>query len=136
MADIQEFLDKAMAIDGAVGVALVDLASGMCLGTKGGGTLDMELAGASSTQIVQAKKNLIEQLSLDTIPREALLTMADQYHLIHLFRENDNVFSYLILDADACSLPLARTQLRSIDQDVSLNSVDPPNGDIAINHEG
>lgn len=136
MADIQEFLDKAIAIDGTIGVALVDLASGMCLGTKGGGNLDMELAGASSTQIVQAKKNLIEQLSLDTTPQEALLTMADQYHLIRLFRENDNVFSYLILDAEACSLPLARTQLRSIDQDVSLNSVAPPNGDIAISHEG
>jgi predicted regulator of Ras-like GTPase activity (Roadblock/LC7/MglB family) len=134
MADIQEFLDKAMAIDGAIGVALVDLDSGMCLGTKGGGALDMELAGASSTQIVQAKKNLIDQLSLDTTPQEALLTMADQYHLVRLFRENDDVFSYLILDAEACSLPLARTQLRSIDQDLSLDSVDPPNGEIALRH--
>lgn len=136
MSDVQDFLDKAMAIDGAIGTALVDLESGMCLGTRGGGNLDMELAGASSTQVVQAKKNLIEQLSLDTTPQEALLTMADQYHLIHLFRENDNVFSYLILDAEACSLALARTQLRSIDQDLSLDSVDPPNGEIAIDHGG
>jgi len=132
MADIQAFLDKAMAIDGAIGVALVDLESGMCLGTQAGGTLDMELAGASSTQIVQAKKNVIEQLDLDTAPREVLLTMADQYHLIHLFHENDDIFSYLILDAEACSLALARTQLRSIDQDLSLDSVDPPNEEIAL----
>lgn len=125
MTDIQEFLDKAASIDGAVGVALVDLESGMCLGTKGGGNLDMELAGASCIQIVRAKMDVIDQLDLDATPEEALLTMGDQYHLIRLFRENETVFSYLILDSTECSLPLARTQLRSIDKDLSLDSVEP-----------
>lgn len=125
MADIQEFLTKAMAIDGAVGVALVELDSGMCLGTKGGGALDMELAGASATKIVQAKNGIMEQLELDGSPEEALLTMGDQYHLIRLLRENEDVFSYLILDEKQSSLAIARTQLRSLDRDLSLDGVTP-----------
>lgn len=126
MADVQEFLDKAMSIDGAIGVALVDLESGMCLGTKGGGPLDMELAGACSTQIVRANKDIIERLGLQDEPREALLTMEDQYHLVRLFRENNDVFSYLILEEEQCNLGLARTQLKAIDRELSLDSVQPP----------
>jgi hypothetical protein len=125
MADIQEFLDKAMAIDGAIGVALVELDSGMCLGTKGGGALDMELAGASATKIVQAKKGIMEQLELEGSPEEALLTMGEHYHLIRLFRENEEVFSYLILDEQRSRLAIARTQLRSLDRELSLESVQP-----------
>ena len=125
MADIQEFLDKAMAIDGAIGVALVELDSGMCLGTKGGGALDMELAGASATKIVQAKKGIMDQLELEGSPEEALLTMGEHYHLIRLFRENEEVFSYLILDEQRSRLAIARTQLRSLDRELSLESVQP-----------
>jgi len=125
MADVQQFLRKAMMIDGAIGVALVDSESGMCIGTKGGKQMDMELAGACSTQVVQANKNVIEQMNLDETPEEVLLTMDGQYHLIRLFRENDNVFSYLILNKDACRLALARTQLKSLDEDLSLDAVEP-----------
>lgn len=135
MAEIQEFLDKAISIDGAIGVALVDLESGMCLGTKGGDSLDMELAGACSVRIVQAKKNVVDTLALDESPEEALLTMGSQYHLIRLFRENENVFSYLILDAEVCSLPLARTQLKSIDRELSLEAVEPSDQELFGNAE-
>lgn len=86
----------------------------------------MELAGACSTQIVQANKDIIERLGLRDEPREALLTMEDQYHLIRLFRENNDVFSYLILDEEQCNLGLARTQLKAIDRELSLDSVQPP----------
>lgn len=135
MSDIQEFLDKAMQIDGAIGIALVDLESGMCLGTKGGQHLDMELAGACSARIVQAKKHVSQQLALDESFEEALLTMKSQYHLIRLFQENENIFSYLILDAEACSLPLARTHLKSVDRELSLDAVEPPDPAFAENPE-
>lgn len=92
--------------------------------------MDMELAGACSTQVVQANKSVIEQLDLDESPEEVLLTMGGQYHLIRLFRENDNVFSYLILNKDACSLALARTQLKSLDEDLSLDAVEPDSDNV------
>jgi hypothetical protein len=85
----------------------------------------MELAGASATKIVQAKKGIMEQLELEGSPEEALLTMGEHYHLIRLFRENEEVFSYLILDEQRSRLAIARTQLRSLDRELSLESVQP-----------
>lgn len=126
MANVQEFLDKAMAIDGAIGAALVDHTSGTCLGTQGGGPLDMELAGANAVKIVKAKQDIIRQLDLEESSEETLLTMERQYHLIRLSAEDEAVFSYLILDRDQASLPLARTHLKSLDQDLSIESAQPP----------
>ncbi|PQJ26943.1 hypothetical protein BSZ35_18640 [Salinibacter sp. 10B] len=126
MANIQEFLDKAMSIDGALGTALVNYETGTCLGTKGGGWLDMELAGASAIKIVRAKTDIIQQLELDESPVEALLTMENQYHLIRLLPVDESVFAYLILEQEQGSLPLARTHLKSIGQELSLDAVGPP----------
>ena len=48
-----------MNIDGAIGAAVVDYENGMTLGTIGGRSLDMELAGAGNTEVVRSKKNII-----------------------------------------------------------------------------
>ena len=45
-----------MAIDGALGAAVVDLETGMCLRSAGGGDdLDIELAVAGTTEVARAK---------------------------------------------------------------------------------
>lgn len=110
-----------MHIDGAIGVALVNFESGVCLGTMGGGSLDMELAGAATTDVVRSKINLIDQLALDDQIEDILITLGNQYHLIHSFPRHESVFSYLILNREKATLPLARTHLRSIGRSLSLD---------------
>ena len=68
MTNVQETLQQAMLIDGAIGVALVDYTTGMCLGSIGGGGLDMELAAAGNTEVVRAKK-IRDQLASPTRSR-------------------------------------------------------------------
>ena len=111
-----------MAIDGALGVALVDFASGVCLGSKGGGTLDMELAGAAVTEVIRAEKSIVDNLGLDEAIEELIVTLDGQYHLIQAFDQHPGLFSYLILDRERSSLPLARTHLRAIDRALELDS--------------
>ncbi|WP_022835828.1 hypothetical protein [Salisaeta longa] len=120
MASIQESLEKIAAIDGAVGAALVDYQSGMTLGTIGGGSMDMELAGASNTEVVRSKKKVIDQLSLDEHIEDILITLESQYHLIRMFHENDNVFTYVVLDRDKANLALSRMTLETIDEELEL----------------
>lgn len=122
MADVQESLAEGMAIDGALGVALVDFASGVCVGAKGGGTIDMELAGAAVTEVIRAKKNIVGNLGLDESIEELIVTLDGQYHLIHAFEQHPGLFSYLILDRENSSLPLARTHLRAIDRELDLDA--------------
>jgi hypothetical protein len=120
MADVRKSLEAALAIDGALGVALVDFESGVCLGSKGGGALDMELAGAAVTEVIRSKKNIIDNLGLDEAIEELIVTLDEQYHLIQAFEQHPGLFSYLILDKERSSLPLARTQLRAIDSELTL----------------
>lgn len=118
MAGIQESLDRALKINGALGVALVDFKTGMCLGTAGGEQtgFDLELAAASNTEVVRAKKQTRDKLGLDMLIEDILITLEGQYHLIRMFHENINIFLYLVLDRERANLAMARMELEKIDE--------------------
>lgn len=120
MANIQESLQTIMDIDGAVGAAIVDYQSGMTLGTIGGANLDMELAGAGNTEVVRAKKSVIDKLDLDEHIQDILVSLESQYHLIRIFHENDNIFTYVVLNRDKANLALARMQLEEVDETLEI----------------
>jgi len=120
MANIQDSLNQIMEIDGAEGAAIVDYQSGMTLGTIGGGSLDMELAGAGNTEVVRAKKSVAKQLQLDEKIHDILITLDTQYHLIRMFHENENIFTYVALNKEKANLALARIQLKKIDGTLEL----------------
>lgn len=122
MSNVQESLARELAIDGAVGAALIDYASGGCLGVRGGREIDMELAGAAVTEVIRAKKRILSNLGLDAAIDEIIVTLDGQYHLIQSFDRHDDIFSYLILDREHSSLPLARTHLRAIDRELVLDA--------------
>jgi hypothetical protein len=120
--NIETALKEAMAIDGALGVALVDWGSGMSLGTQGGGKyLDLEVASAGNTEVVRAKMRTMEALRLDDSIEDILITLAKQYHIIRLLRRSDNsqgLFLYLVLDRSKANLALARHNLKRIDNEL------------------
>ena len=118
---IQESLNKAMNIQGATGAALVDFQSGMCLGTAGGGGLNLDLAAAGNTEVVRAKKNVRDKLGLKDKIEDILITLDSQYHLIRMMHNNINVFFYLVLDRQRANLAMARIELAQIDNDLSLS---------------
>lgn len=120
MANIQQSLAKAMDIGGAVGVALVDFKSGMCLGTAGGGNIDLELAAAGNTEVVRAKKSVRDKLGLPDKIEDILITLDSQYHLIRMLHNNINLFMYLVLDRNRANLALARMELAKIDENLDI----------------
>lgn len=120
MANIRESLSSVMDIDGAKGAAMVDYQSGMTLGTAGGRDIDMELAGAANTEILRTKKSVLDKLNIDDEVEEILISLKGDYHLIRVFHENENVFTYVILDREKVNLALARMQLQDIDEELVL----------------
>ena len=117
-------LKEAMGIQGAIGVALVDWETGLCLGTLGGGnTLDLNLAAAGNTDVVRSKMRTIESLHLDDNIVDMLITLDKQYHLIRLMSDAHgahNLFLYLVLDRQKANLALARLNLKRIETDLSI----------------
>jgi hypothetical protein len=123
--NIDTALKEAMAIDGAVGVALVDFESGMSLGTLGGGDwLNLEVAAAGNTEVVRSKMRVMSALALNDAIEDILITLGRQYHLIRLIDNGTSsgptLFMYLVLDRSRANLGLARHYLRLIEGDLTI----------------
>lgn len=124
MANIETSLKEALAIDGAIGAALVDYTSGLTLGVLGGApNLDMQVAAAGNTDVVRAKLRTLEMLGLSDGIEDILITLDTQYHLIRLLqprRAGEALFLYLSLSKSRANLGLARHQLRRIEADLEI----------------
>jgi hypothetical protein len=120
--NIETALKESMAIEGALGAALVDYESGMTLGMTGGGReLDLEVAAAGNTEVVRAKARTLEALGIKESIEDILITLDQQYHVIRLLnRGGSQLFFYLALDRSRANLALARHSLRRIGTEVSL----------------
>ncbi|GAA1966075.1 hypothetical protein [Kitasatospora viridis] len=119
MAGVEHALKEALTIDGALGAALVDLNSGMALGTLGhAADLDLTLAAAGSTDLVRATRRAGELQGRAGEPMEDILTtLTHQYHLIRPLTGpgGEGLFLYLVLDRARSNLALARHRIRSIE---------------------
>lgn len=117
MASIQDSLNALMTTDGAVCGALVDSASGMLMGSVGGG-VDMELAAAGNTEVVRAKIKTMRMLNLNDQIDDILITLGKQYHIIRPVAANDGVFFYLVLDKARANL--ARRKTADVEKELKL----------------
>ncbi|WP_018348835.1 hypothetical protein [Longispora albida] len=122
-ADMDSALKEAMAIEGAIGVAIADYTSGMALGVLGGGKdLDLSVAAAGNTDVVRAKMRAMEMLNLSDAIEDILITLGSQYHLIRpvTTRTGGGLFLYLALQKNRANLAMARHQLRRIEEELDL----------------
>lgn len=115
--NIETALKEAMAIDGAIGAAIVDYESGMSLGLLGGDkSLDVEVAAAGNTDVIRAKARALASLGIEDTIEDVLITLSDQYHVLRpLSSSGSTLFLYLALDRDRANLALARHNLKRID---------------------
>ncbi len=124
MAGIEIALKDAMAIEGALGVALVDARSGMALGTLGATAgLDLGLAAAGSTDLVRAQQRVMEILGLHGETLEDILTtLTTQYHLIRPLAGTggQGLFLCLVLDRARANLAMARHHMRRIEAELEV----------------
>lgn len=120
--NIETALKEAMTINGALGAALVDYESGMCLGTAGGGRdLDLELAAAGNAEVVRHEMRMMATLGMDEAIEDILITLKRQYHLIRVMsRHGACLFLYLALDRERSNLALARHNLRRVEHELAL----------------
>ncbi|MDX2682791.1 MULTISPECIES: hypothetical protein [unclassified Streptomyces] len=124
MANVEISMKETMtAVEGALGVAVVDYTSGMALGTLGGGKdLDLNVAAAGNTDVIRAKVRTMEHLGLKGEIEDILITLGGQYHLIRLLkgRGGSGLFLYLVLDRERSNLAMARHQLKRIEADLEV----------------
>jgi len=124
MTTMDVALKEAMAIDGALGVAIVDYTSGMALGVLGNSPdLDLNVAAAGNTEVVRAKLRTMEMLNLHHEGIEdILISLTSQYHLIRPLTKKGSQghFLYLALDRKRANLAMARLRMRQIEDNLTI----------------
>ncbi|MFF5208928.1 hypothetical protein [Streptosporangium sp. NPDC000396] len=123
MGNMDISLKEMMAIDGAVGAAVVDYNSGMALGALGGSKdLDLQIAAAGNTEVVKAKMRTMDSLGIKEGIEDILITLSAQYHVIRPVsgRSGKGLFLYLALDRGRANLALARHNLRGIEEKLEI----------------
>ncbi len=113
-------LEQLASLDGFIGAAIVDYESGMTLGTIGGQNLDMELAGAGSTEVVRAKKNIFRDLGIDQNIEDHLISLESQYHLLRMCQRHEDVYIYVVIDRNDGNLGLSRRKIDLVDKNLEL----------------
>ena len=114
-------LSSLTDIDGFKAGALVDSDSGLALATEGGG-LDLELAAAGNTEVLNAKRRVMSSFGIiDEEVEDLLLTLSKSYHLIRPLTRNPKLFIYLLLDRQRSNLAMARHQLRGFEKDLDFS---------------
>ena len=120
MANVQQSLQAAMQIEGAIGACLVDYKSGMCLGKEGGGGLNLDVAAAGNTEVVRAKMKAAQSLKLKDTIEDILITLSSQYHIIRPIANGSTLFLYIALNKGQANLAMARFKLEQIESDLSV----------------
>lgn len=120
MSNIQEVLDQCMEIDGAIGVALADYESGMCLGTAGGrANFDLEVAAAGNSEVIRSKLKVMESLGLEDAIEDVLISLGREYHMLFP-RTESSLFIYMAFDRKRANLALGRHKLRDLSRQLAV----------------
>ena len=125
MSNVGEILQAALTLDGALGAALGDWKTGLCLGTAGNDNptlplTNLELAVAGNTEVIRAKIRVAKSLQFSDRIEDILITLTTQYHLIRLTQVIDGLFFYLALDREKGNLALARFKLIQLEKSLII----------------
>ena len=104
---IESFEKVAAEIPGFIAAALVDIESGMTLGTKSlRADFDLAAASAYNSEMVKQKQKIMRALSLNTNLEDMLMTLGDQIHMIKMV--SPTTFIYLATDRATSNIAIVR----------------------------
>lgn len=112
--------DTSTNLEGTIAVSVVEVDSGLTLGSYSNGNLDPEVASAYNVDVVKSKHKAIEALKLKEGIDDILITLDSQYHIINV-SDNGKHMIYFAGDKGKTNLAIARNVIKNGAQSISKN---------------
>ena len=114
----RQALSSLLKLDGLLGCALVDAASGLVLAheTRDPGSLDMELAAASCAQVLGSHQSAARSMGLADSIDEVITTAGSRHVLIRALQRHADLVLVAVLEKHRTNLALARFQLLEVER--------------------
>ncbi|MEO8310722.1 MAG: hypothetical protein ABI520_06085 [Caldimonas sp.] len=114
----RQALASLLKLDGLLGCALVDSASGLVLAheTRDPQSLDMELAAASCAQVLGAHRDAARAMGLADPIDEVITTAGSRHVLIRALQRHADLVLVALLEKHRTNLALARFQLLEVER--------------------
>lgn len=112
-SDVEKFIQAVSnGISGVIAISVVDLESGMSLGSlSNSNDFDPEVAGAYNSEVVKQKQAAMKALGIGNQDIEDILfTLANQIHIIRMASDKKH-FVYVVTKKDA-NLAITRSVIR------------------------
>ncbi len=114
----RQALSSLLKLDGLLGCALVDAASGLVLAheTRDPQSLDMELAAASCAQVLGSHREAARSMGLADPIDEVITTAGSRHVLIRALQRHAELVLVAVLEKHRTNLALARFQLLEVER--------------------
>ena len=116
---LESVLEKLLAFDGSIGVALVDSESGMVLGEAGSAS-NLGLSAAGASVILRARLATNKALGIAEKIDDVLISLTSQVQIIHPLANNPKFFVYMIGDKTKSGLAMARYKATEADLQIQF----------------
>src|SRR5664279_2373971 len=114
----RQALSSLLKLDGLLGCALVDAASGLVLAheTRDPASLDMELAAASRAQVLGSHRSAARSMGLGDAIDAVITTAGSRHVLIRALQRHADLVLVAVLEKHRTNLALARFQLLEVER--------------------
>jgi hypothetical protein len=114
-------LDSMLQVDGLMGCAVVDTATGLVVTHKvrEEHPVDIELAAAACTQVLRVHDRHARDMGLADAVQEIMTSTPTRHHLIRSLSRHSGLFLFALLDKQRSNLALARYKLMEAEQSLS-----------------
>ncbi|MBH2001362.1 MAG: roadblock/LC7 domain-containing protein [Moraxellaceae bacterium] len=114
------FLKQFSHIDGLIVLALVDYYDGSVLDSIGDDDVNIDMLALEGSAIFKHQKKLIKQFNKTDYVEGILISMKNQYHIIHPLESNHSLFLYVILDRDHSNLAYAHHEIQRLERHLNF----------------
>ncbi|MDK4679982.1 hypothetical protein [Kingella negevensis] len=118
--NLQKMTEGLVTLKGAIAAAIVDYESGMLMASANNDpSYDLEVVAGRGSEVIRAKRRIMDRLAMDDEINDILITLTTQYHLMCPSKKYKHMFIYLAVDRKEANLSRCRQAIFALEKQLA-----------------